>query len=193
MFLHLHAGLNIYVCRKMKKSIHILLLFAVASMLCACPYSSTHSIDKEPSIYTEDVLLGNWQTFIKKRRGTGEEIINMSLTKKTDTEYNISFTGYLDDLKPLRVVKQDSINGTAFMSTVDGRQFLNIHIYYKFYIAELLLKDNKLSLMPLAEMFTNKMIFDSETLKACVAVHYRTRVHPLYDDSFALRDMVKQD
>lgn len=177
----------------MQKAIHILLLFASVFMLCACPYSSSHSIDKEPAIYIEDALLGNWQAFVKKRRSSGDGVINMELTKKTDTEYNISFTGYLDDLKPLRVVKQDSINGTAFMSTVDGRQFLNIHIYYKFYIAELILKDDKLSLMPLAEMFTNKMIFDSETLKACVAVHYKTRVHPLYDSDFALRDMIKQD
>lgn len=170
-----------------------MLLFAVASMLWACPYSSTHSLDKTPSIYTEDALLGNWQALVKKHRGSGEEIVNMALTKKTDTEYNISFTGYLDDLKPLRVVKEDSINGSAFMSTVDGRQFLNIHVYYKYYIAELELKDGKLSLMPLAEMFTNKMIFDSETLKACVAVHYKTRVHPLYDGDFSLRDMIKQD
>ena len=170
-----------------------MLLFIVASLLCACPYSSTHILDKEPTIYTEDFLLGNWQAFVKKRRSSGEGVINMALTKKTDTEYNISFTGYLDDLKPLRVVKQDSINGTAFMSTVDGRQFLNVQIYYKFYIAELVLKDDKLSLMPLAEMFTNKMIFNSETLKACVAVHYKTRVHPLYDGDFSLRDMIKLD
>ena len=59
------------------------------------------------------------------------------------------------------------------------------------YIAELKLKNNNLSLLPLAEHFTGKMIFSSEALRNSVDFHYKTRVHPILDDDFILRDMVK--
>ncbi len=180
----------------MKKALHILLLFVVACTLCGCPYSSAYNLDSVPTLYVEDALTGTWLALIQKkgrtaREATRQEAITVSLSKKTDKEYNISFTGYLEDLKPFNMVKSDSINGIAFMSSVDGRQFLNIRIYSRVYIAELILQDDKLSLLPLAEQFTNKMIRNSETLKTCVSVHYKTRVHPVFDDDFCLTDMVK--
>jgi len=77
------------------------------------------------------------------------------------------------------------------MSTVEDRQFFNIRINSRTYIAELKLKDDKLSLLPLAESFTAKMIFNSAALRKSVEVHYKTRVHPLLDDDFCLRNMTK--
>jgi len=180
----------------MKKATFILLLFVLACTLCGCPYSSAYNLDSEPTIYVEDALTGTWLAFIQKkgrtsRDATRQEAIAVSLSKRTETEYNISFTGYLEDLKPFNMVKADSITGTAFMSTVDGRQFLNIRIYARIYIAELILKDDKLSLLPLAEQFTNKIIRNCENLKTSVSVHYKTRVHPVFDEDFCLTDMVK--
>ena len=115
----------------------------------------------------------------------------MALSKKNDTEYNISFTGYLDDLKKYNLVTADSINGTASMSTVDGNQFLNIKINARIYIAQLVIKNGNLSLLPLAEHFTGKMIFDCQALRNSVSFHYKTRVRPILDEDFCLRDMVK--
>ena len=77
------------------------------------------------------------------------------------------------------------------MSTVSGKQFLNIKINSRIYIAELILKNDKLSLLPLAEHFTGKMIFNSTALRNSVDFHYKTRVHPILDDDFCLRDMIK--
>ena len=77
------------------------------------------------------------------------------------------------------------------MSTVDGMQFLNINIQSRIYIVELKFKDDKLSLLPLAEHFTGKMIFNCEALRNSVAFHYKTRVHPILDDEFCLRDMTR--
>ena len=77
------------------------------------------------------------------------------------------------------------------MSTVAGRQFLNITVKGTNYIAELKLKDGTLSLLPLVEHFTGKMIQNDTELRNCVEFHYKTRVHPLYDDDFCLWDMVK--
>ena len=163
----------------MKKVFEISLLFFLTTTLCSCPYSSPYNLDDEPGIYVEEVLLGNWSAFIKKPGSNRQESINLLLSKKNDTEYNIAFTGYLDDLRPYSLITNDSLTGTAFMSTVSGKQFLNIKINSRIYIAELILKNDKLSLLPLAEHFTGKMIFNSTALRNSVDFHYKTRVHPI--------------
>lgn len=128
--------------------------------------------------------------FLKKPSGK-EVPIKMSLSKKTETEYNIAFTGQLDELKPFRVLYKDSVTGTAFMSTVAGKQFFNITIKGTNYIAELNMKDDKLSLLPLAEHFTSKMIQNNSELRNSLEFHYRTRVHPIYDEDFSLIEMIR--
>jgi hypothetical protein len=139
----------------------------------------------------EDVLLGKWIAFKKIRGSNREEEIYLTLTRRTDTEYNITFTGNLDQLRPFNVLIADSLTGTAFMSTIDDRQFFNIRINSRNYIAEIQLKGDKLSLLPLAESFTAKMIFNSAALRKSVEVHYKTRIHPLLDDDFCLHNMTK--
>jgi len=175
----------------MKKVFEISLLFFLSVTLCSCPYSSPYNLDDEPGIYVEDALLGNWMTYIKKSGSPRQEPINLLLSRKNDTEYNLAITGYLDDLRPYNLITNDSIAGSAFMSTVGGKQFFNIRINSRTYIAELILKDDKLSLLPLAEHFTGKMIFNTEALRNSVEFHYKTRVHPILDDDFCLKDMVK--
>lgn len=115
----------------------------------------------------------------------------MILAKRNDTEYNIAFTGYLEELKPLKVLNNDTLKGTAYMSTVAGRQFLNIEFYARTYIAELKFVNNTVSLLPLAEHFTSKIIQGSAALRNTVEFHYKTRTCPMYDEEFCLRDMVK--
>lgn len=167
-------------------------LTVMTVFLCGCPYSSSHGIDEVPGIYVEDALMGTWSAFIKGPGPDKLETVKVSFSKKTETEYNISFSGYLDQLRPFGIVSADSVNGSAFMSTIDGRQFLNITIASRIYIAELRLKDDKLTLLPLAEHFTNKMIFSSQALRQSVFVHYKSRVNPVFDDDFCLRGMIKE-
>ena len=177
----------------MKKLFEISALFFLLLTLCSCPYSSSYNLDEAPNIYVEDVLLGNWITFIKNPGNTKEQAIYLTLQKKTDLEYEISFSGNLHELSPFKYNTSDSLTGTAFMSTVCGRQFFNIKINSRIYIAELILKEGKLSLLPLAEHFTGKMILNSEELRTSVDFHYKTRVHPILDDDFCLRDMVRRN
>jgi hypothetical protein len=175
----------------MKKLYEITLLFFLSVTLCSCPYSSAYYLDETSSIYVEDALLGKWLASVKKPGSTREEDIYLTLTKRTDTEYNITFTGNLNELRPFKVLISDSLTGTAFMSTVDERQFFNIRINARTYIAELILKGNKLSLLPLAESFTAKMVRNAFDLRKSVEVHYKTRVHPMLDDDFCLRNMTR--
>ena len=175
----------------MKRLFEISLSFFLSVSLCSCPYSSAYYLDETPNMYVQDELLGNWITYIKKPNNNREEAIYLTLSKKTDTEYNISFTGNIEELRPFRVITSDSLTGTAFMSIVGDNRFLNIKINSRIYIAQLKMKDDKLSLLPLAEHFTAKMIFNSEALRNSVDFHYKTRIHPILDDEFCLRDMVK--
>ena len=175
----------------MKFFIRFISAASACMLLYACPYSSTHVLDETPGIYVEDDLLGNWATFVKKPVSGKQEPVKVILSKKNDTEYNISFTGSLSELKPFRVIDKDSINGTAFMSTVGGKQFFNITIKDNIYIAEIIFKKGLLSLMPLSEHFTAKMIMTNADLRNSIEVHYKTRVIPLYDDDFCLKEMVK--
>ncbi|WP_462254827.1 hypothetical protein [Ferruginibacter sp.] len=174
----------------MKTIFSITLLFFLSVLLCSCPYSSPYKLDESPSIYVEEEILGSWATFVKKPNGK-EEPVKLILSKKNDTEYNIAFTGYLNELKPFKVLVKDSVSGTAFMSTAAGRQFLNITIKGTNYIAELKFKDGLLSLLPLVEHFTSKMILNNTELRNSVEFHYKTRVHAMYDDDFCLKEMVK--
>ena len=175
----------------MKKLSEILLLFFLSVSLCSCPFSSAYYLDETSAMNVEDALLGKWTTLVKKPGSSHEEEIHLILSKRTETEYNISITGSLDELRPYRVLISDSLNGTAFMSTVDNRRFFNININSRVYIAELIMKDDKLSLLPLAESFTAKMVRNAFDLRKSVEIHYKTRVHPLLDDEFCLRNMTK--
>ena len=175
----------------MKKLFEISVLFFLSATLCSCPYSSPYNLDETPGIYVEDALLGHWVTNIKKTNSSREEPIYIQLSKRTDTEYDISFSGNLDELRPFNRITSDSLKGTAFMSLVGGRQFLNIKINSRVYIAEFIIKGEKISLLPLAESFTAKMVLNSTDLRNSVDFHYKTRVHPVLDDEFCLRGMVK--
>ncbi len=175
----------------MKTLVKISLLFILSASLCSCPYNSAYNLDEVPGIYVEDILLGRWVTFTKDPVSKKEAIVYLSLSKKTDTEYHISFSGKLDAIRRYEPVTSDSLSGTAFMSTVDNRQFFNIQINARIYIAEFIFKDEKISLLPLAEHFTAKMIFNSVELRHSVAFHYKTRVHPILDEDLCLRDMIK--
>jgi hypothetical protein len=175
----------------MRTIVNISLLFFLSTLLCSCPYGSQYQLDENPGIYVEEELLGSWATLIKKPVTGKDEAVKLILGKKTETEYNITFTGKIDELKPFKLVAKDSVNGSAFMSTVAGKQFLNISVKGVTYIAEIKLKDGVLSLLPLVEHFTSKMIKNNAELRGCVDFHYKTRVHPLFDEDFSLKDMVK--
>lgn len=175
----------------MKNFFSIIFIYSLCVLLCACPYSSPFKLDDTPVLNVEEGLLGKWAAFITKEGSASAEPVKLILSKRNETEYNIAFTGSLNELRSYHIVKSDSITGTAFLSAVADKLFLNITVSAKVYIAEVKLKDNKLSLLPLSEHFTGKMIFNNTALRNSVEFHCRTRVHPMYDEDFCLKDMIR--
>ncbi len=174
----------------LQSRLRFLLLFPLLISLCGCPYSSSYKLDAEPTQNAEEELVGNWATMVTTASGK-EGPVKMIVRKKNDMEYSIDFTGDIYDMKTFGIVTQDSIKSNAFISNASGFRFLNISIQGQTYIAEFVLKDNRLSLLPLAEKFTAKLIRSDSDLRNAVEFHFKTRAKPVYDEPFCLREMVR--
>lgn len=162
----------------------------VMIMLYGCPYSSPYKLDAEPQMVTDDAILGNWETVINTEYSK-EQQVKMSIGKKSEMEYSITFTGYLNDTKNPGYMKEDSVKGTAFISMVNDLPFLNISINGQTFIARMIYENNKLTLLPLAEKFTAKYVKTNAELRTVVEFHFKTRLQPVYDEASSLKEMVR--
>lgn len=158
--------------------------------LCACPYSSSYKLDAEPGVMIDESFIGKWATFVANSSGN-ELPMKMIVDKKNDFEYNISFTGNIKDLKRYNVVKEDTVKASAFISEAASRRFLNVEIRGLYYIVEFIYKDDKVTLLPLSDHFTSRLVRNNNELKISLEQHYKTRLYPLYDDDFCLRQMMR--
>jgi len=113
----------------------------------------------------------------------------MIVSKKNDYEYDISFIGRINGLRNFNVIKNDTLRATAFFSEAASRRFLNIDIKGQNYIAEFIYKNDKITILPLCEHFTSKIIKTNSELKQALESHFKTRLYPLYDDDFSIREM----
>ena len=178
----------------MKPILQVILLISISFFLYGCPYDSSYNMDITPQQNIDESLLGNWTTYTRKyddEQQMREEPVKIIFEKRTEMEYNISITGYIDELKPYRVIVNDSIKGTAYLSFAAGRQFLNAFIHGKVYIAEIKKESSQLSILPLSEYFTSKLIKNSTELRTAVEFHYKVAARPAYDHSFCLKKLQK--
>jgi len=176
----------------MKCRLYILLFPLCSILLVGCPYESSYPIDAEAQQPINESLLGKWAAFIPKPSTDGhprEEAVKVIFDKRTDMEYDVAITGYINELRRSRIITNDTIKGTAFLSVIDNRQFLNTFIFGKVYIAEVRQKDNTLDILTLTEHFTSKFVKNSNALRTAISVHYKTRSYPLYDEWFVAKKM----
>jgi hypothetical protein len=175
----------------MKPILQLFLFAALAIVLSACPYSSAYKLDAEPLQPIDENLLGKWAAFVKKPQSGKEEPVKIIFTKKTETIYNIAITGYIDELRPYIHFAADSIKGEAFLSLVENKPLLNVFIRSRNYLCEVQAQKGKLSLLPLSEHFTAKLVKSNEVLRTALEFHYKTHLQPVYDEEFCLKDMVR--
>ncbi|HOZ77714.1 MAG TPA: hypothetical protein PLY34_06945 [Ferruginibacter sp.] len=178
----------------MKSLLYTLLTFSVCIVLCGCPYESFYPIDKDPQQYIDESLLGKWASFVARPSFENEYIespVKIIFEKRSDMEYNIAITGYIDDLRKFKVVENDTIRGVGFISVIDSRQFLNTQIRGKYYIAEIKRVNELFSLLTLKENFTAKFVKSSTELRNALQVHYKTKPEPSYDDWFVAKNLQK--
>ncbi len=168
------------------------ILLSLCLILWGCPYESPYAIDTEAQQPIDESLLGKWAAMVHRPsddRHYKEEPIKIIFEKRTDMEYDVAITGYMEELRRTRLISNDTIRGTAFLSVIDNRQFLNTFLYGKVYVAEVKQKDNTLDILMLAEQFTSKFVKNSNALRNAISVHYKTRSAPVYDDWFVAKNM----
>lgn len=178
----------------MKSLLQTALFFLLCVILWGCPYESPFGIDKEEQQNIDEALLGKWAAFVSRPSNEDEykeSAVKVIFDRKTDMEYDVSITGYIDELKKFRVIENDTIKGTAYLSVIDSRLFLNTLIKGKYYIAEVKKEGNTLSLLTLVEHFTSKYIKNCTELRNAISIHYKTRPAPMYDDWFVLKNLQK--
>jgi hypothetical protein len=172
------------------KRIAYIPLLGLALMLCACPYRSAHSLAGDAALPIDSNLLGKWAVMVLRNTGK-EEPVKLIVTAATPTLYQFAITGYLNELKPHRVFTGDSILGTAALSSMANRQFLDVQLKDYRYIAELQWEKGQPSILPMAENFTGKLIKSSAELRMALEHHCKTRYRPTYDEAFCLYRMVR--
>ncbi|MBL0357767.1 MAG: hypothetical protein IPP72_13170 [Chitinophagaceae bacterium] len=178
----------------MKGLLHTILFFLVSILLWGCPYDSPYGIDAAPQQYIDEALIGKWAAFVQRpsyENDYKESPIKIIFEKRSDMEYDLSITGYIDELRRYRVIDKDTIKGTAYLSVIDSRQFLNTFIKGKMYFAEIKRDNNSISILTLAEHFTSKYIKNSNELRNAISIHYKTRPQPMYDEWFVAKDLQK--
>jgi len=151
---------------------------------------SVYPLDDEANIPINPDYIGKWATIVKKDNGS-EEPVKVIISKKNDNEYNISFTGEVRELQKYRIYLRDTLKATGFISRVDRWEFMNIEINGQVFISQINYDNNKLSMLPMAESFTNKYIRSGPQLRMALEFHMKTRLYPRYDDDFCLREMVR--
>ncbi len=178
----------------MNKTLQLLLLFTVTIFLWGCPYDSPYGIDSVEKQDIDENLIGSWATIMTKPsddKHVVEDPVKIIFSKNTGLEYNIAITGKIDELRPYHMVTNDSIKGTAYLSTVAGKQFLNAFIKGKMYIAEINNDTAGLTIRCLSEHFTGKYIKSSIELRMAVELHYKFSASPAYDDYFVFKNLQK--
>jgi hypothetical protein len=124
----------------MKPMLHYCLLILLATLLFGCPYDSPYAIDEEPVQNIDENLLGKWTAFVPRPsddKHYKNDPVKIIFQKRTNMEYDLAITGYLDELKPYKFVINDTIKGTAFISIINKKLFLNATILGKVYVAEI--------------------------------------------------------
>lgn len=178
----------------MKVVFQAILFFAISILLCGCPYDSPYGIDATAQQPIDESLIGKWATFVARPAPEPqfkESPVKLIIERRSDLEYDIAITGYIDELRSFRVVENDTIKGTAWLSIIDNHTFLNTTIKGKVYIAEVKRKGNALDILTLAEHFTAKYIKSSASLRTAIGFHYKTRLTPMYDEWFVLKNLQK--
>ena len=173
-----------------KRSFRWIAVILLSFTLYACPFSSPYKLDAEPSIPADDKLLGKWSTVIRNKRG-GNLPIEVLFSKKNDMEYNVLFSGNFSDLMPNKLVADNNVAGSAYISMAANKELLSIELKGQTYISELVYKNDTLSLLPLADGFTAKYIKSNAQLRTAVEFHFKTRAYPCFDELFCLKGMTR--
>jgi hypothetical protein len=159
-------------------------------MLCGCPYHTSFPIEKTPQVDIDNNYLGNWKgKFVDEISGSNKAI-KLNISKAEDFSYAVVVTGKFQKQMKKRIV-EDTLYAKMFVSIINDKKIANIILDNRVYFADISFQNDQISFLPLAENFTSFFVKTDTELKNIIAYHFKTRLHPLYDESFCLRNMTR--
>jgi hypothetical protein len=163
---------------------------SIMILLCGCPYHTAFPIEKTPQVEVNYSYLGSWKgRFIDEISGNAKAI-KLNITKADDFNYALQITGKFENSLNKKNV-EDTVYATMFMSIINNKQIANVILDNRVFFADVSYQNDQISFLPLAENFTSFFVKTDAELKNRIAYHFKTRLHPLYDESFCLRNMTR--
>ena len=159
----------------MRSILTFISLILICTLLCGCPYYSPYPLETEPATPVKDNWLGTWNWTSNTKEKTF-----VTFSKQNEKEYAIAISGSLKAFTSLAL--NDSLKASGYTTIVDNLVFLNVFYNSRWYIIQVIEKDNKISFLPLAEHFTTKIVTNSGALKTAVSYHFKHRQLAAYDD-----------
>jgi len=163
---------------------------SIMILLCGCPYNTSFPIEKTPQVEVNQSYLGNWKGKLIDEVSGKNKIVKINISKADDFNYAVVITGKFQNILYQRNV-EDTIIGSMFMSIINNKQIANVMLDKRVYFADVSYQNDQISFLPLAENFTNFFVKTDVELKNRIAYHFKTRLHPLYEESYCLRNLTR--
>ena len=163
---------------------------SIIILLCGCPYHTSFPIEKTPQVEVNQSYLGTWKgKFIDENNGN-TKAVKVNISKADDFNYSVVITGKFQNII-YKKNAEDTIYASMFMSVINNKQIANVILENRVFFADVSYQNDQISFLPLAENFTSFFIKTDTELKNRIAYHFKTRLHPLYEESFCLRNMTR--
>jgi len=159
-------------------------------LLCGCPYHTSFPIEKTPQVEVNQSYLGNWKGKLIDENSGNAKAVKVNISKADDFNYSVVITGKFQNII-YKKNAEDTIYASMFMSIINNKQIANIMLDKRVFFADFSYQNDQISFLPLAENFTSFFVKSDAELKSRIAYHFKTRLHPLYEESFCLRNMTR--
>lgn len=179
---------------KIKKTSTVLFVFSTSIcmmiFLCGCPYHTSFTIDKHPLTEIDTNYIGNWKGKLIDELYGNTLPIKINITGTDNFNYNLIISGKFGSSNNKNLI-EDTIVATMFVSIINNKQIANIMLDNRVFFADVSYQNDQISFLPLADNFTSFLVKTNTELKYRIAYHFKTRLNPLYDESFCLRNMTR--
>jgi hypothetical protein len=159
-------------------------------LLCGCPYHTSFPIEKTPQVEINYSYLGSWKGKLIDEISGNAKTVNVNISKADDFNYSVVITGKFQNII-YKKNTEDTIYASMFMSVINNKQIANVMFDNRVFFADVSYQNDQISFLPLAENFTSFFVKTDAELKNRIAYHFKTRLHPLYEESFCLRNMTR--
>jgi hypothetical protein len=163
---------------------------SIIILLCGCPYHTSFPIEKTPQIEVNQSYLGSWKGKLIDENSGNTKAVKVNISKADDFNYSVVITGKFQNII-YKKNAEDTVYASMFMSVINNKQIANVMLDNRVFFADVSYQNDQISFLPLAENFTSFFIKTDTELKNRIAYHFKTRLHPLYEESFCLRNMTR--